>query len=58
MGAVSPYMNVGDRVKHPRLGIGTIIAFCKYGGVLIDYSNDKGVLVRVSHRDTLEVINE
>ena len=51
-------MNVGDRVKHPRLGIGTIIAFCKYGGVLIDYSNDKGVLVRVSHRDTLEVINE
>lgn len=51
-------MNVGDRVKHPRLGIGTIIAFCKYGGVLIDYSNDKGVLVRVSHRDTLEVLNE
>ncbi len=51
-------MKIGSRVKHPRLGKGTIIDFCKYGGVLVDYSDDKGVLVRVSHRDSLEVIDE
>lgn len=51
-------MSVGDRVKHSRLGKGTILAFCKYGGVIVDYSDDRGILVRVSHRDTLEVINE
>ena len=58
MGARGPKVKIGSRVKHPRLGEGIIIDFCKYGGVLIDYSNDKGVLVRVSHRDTIEVINE
>ena len=51
-------MKVGSRVKHSRLGEGIVIDFCKYGGVLIDYSCDKGVLVRVSHRDALEVIHE
>ena len=51
-------MKIGSRVKHARLGEGTIVAFCKYGGVLVDYTNDQGVLVRVSHRDTLEVIDE
>ena len=51
-------MKIGSRVRHVRLGEGTVIDFCKYGGVLVDYSNDKGVLVRVSHRDTLEVIHE
>ena len=51
-------MKIGTRVKHVRLGEGTIVAFCKYGGVLVDYSNDKGVLVRVSRRDSLEVIDE
>lgn len=51
-------MKIGSRVKHARLGEGTIIDFCKYDGVLVDYSNDKGVLVRVSHRDSLEVIDE
>ena len=51
-------MNVGDRVKHPRLGTGKIIALCKYGGILVNYSNDEGVLVRVSHKDTLEIIDE
>ena len=50
-------MKIGSQVKHTRLGEGTIVAFCKYGGVLVDYSDDKGVLVRVSHRDSLEVIN-
>ena len=51
-------MKIGSRVKHARLGEGTIVAFCKYGGVLVDYSSDKGVLVRVSHRDTLEILDE
>ena len=50
-------MKIGDRVKHPRLGVGVIIEFCKYGGVLVNYSNDRGVLVRVSHRDTLEKLD-
>ena len=51
-------MKIGSRVKHVRLGEGTIITFCKYGGVLVDYSNDRGILVRVSHRDSLEVLDE
>ena len=58
MGARGSEVKIGSRVKHVRLGEGTIVAFCKHGGVLVDYSNDKGVLVRVSHRDTLEVIDE
>ena len=51
-------MKIGSRVKHVRLGEGTVIAFCKYDGVMVNYSDDKGVLVRVSHRDSLEVIDE
>ena len=58
MGARGSEVKIGSRVRHERLGEGTIIAFCKYGGVMIDYSNDKGILVRVSHRDSLEVIHE
>lgn len=51
-------MKIGSRVRHVRLGEGIVVAFCKYDGVMVDYSNDKGVLVRVSHRDSLEVIDE
>ena len=51
-------MKIGSRVKHLKLGEGTVIDFCKYGGVLVNYSNDQGVLVRVSHKDSLEVIDE
>ena len=51
-------MKIGSRVKHARLGLGVVMAFCKYGGVLVNYSDDKGVLVRVSHRDSLEVLDE
>lgn len=51
-------MKIGSRIKHPRLGEGTIIEFCKYGGVLVNYSNDKGILVRVSHVSTLEILDE
>jgi len=58
LGARGSEVKIGSRVRHGRLGEGTIVAFCKYGGVLVDYSDDKGVLVRVSHRDTLEVLDE
>jgi len=50
-------MKIGSRVKHVKLGEGTIVAFCKYGGVLVNYSNDDGVLVRVSHRNNLELLH-
>lgn len=51
-------MKIGSRVKHARLGFGIVLDFCKYGGVLVNYSDDTGVLVRVSHRDSLEVLHE
>lgn len=51
-------MKVGSRVKHVRLGEGTVLAFGKYDGVMVNYSNDRGVLVRISHRSSLEVIDE
>ena len=51
-------MRIGSRVRHPRLGEGTIIEFCKFGGVLVNYSSDKGILVRVSHVSSLEIIDE
>lgn len=51
-------MKIGSRVRHVRLGEGTVIAFCKYDGVMVNFSDDKGVLVRVTHRDSLEVIDE
>ena len=51
-------MKIGTRVKHHRLGEGIVLDFCKYGGVLVNYSNDKGILVRVSHKDMLEVVDE
>lgn len=51
-------MKIGSRVKHVRLGEGIVLEFCKYGGVLVDFSNTLGILVRVSHKDCLEVIDE
>ena len=51
-------MTVGSRVRHSRVGEGVILDFCKYGGVLVDYSDDKGVLVRVSHISSLELLDE
>ena len=51
-------MKIGSRVKHARLGLGIVLDFCKYGGVRVNYSDDTGVLVRVSHRDSLEVLHE
>ena len=50
-------MKIGSRVRHRTLGVGVILDFCKYGGVLVDYTDDTGVLVRVSHRDTLELLD-
>lgn len=51
-------MRVGSIVKHKVLGVGKVIEFCKYSGVIVNYSNDEGILVRVSHIDSLELIDE
>ena len=50
-------MIVGSRVKHPRLGLGSILEFGKYGAVLVNFSNKDGVLVRAVHKSNLEVID-
>ena len=50
-------MTVGSRVKHPNLGFGNILEFRKYGGVLVDFSTKDGVLVRVVHKSSLEVVD-
>ena len=57
MGAIGPEMTVGSRVKHPKLGTGCILEFRKYNGVLVNFSNKQGVLVRVVHKKDLEVID-
>lgn len=58
MGARGSKVKIGSRVRHNRLGDGVVLEFCKYGGVLVDFSSTLGILVRVSHKDCLEVINE
>ena len=50
-------MTEGSRVKHPRLGTGRILEFRKYNGVLVNFSNKQGILVRVVHKKDLEVID-
>ena len=50
-------MKVGDRVRHPKLGIGTIIIVGKRG-YLIDFSSPEGVVVRGSSPELLELIDE
>ena len=50
-------MKVGDRVRHPRLGIGTIIIKGKCG-YLIDFSSPEGVVVRGSRPEQLELIDD
>ena len=49
---------VGARVYHPKLGYGVIIELKKYNGVMVDFSNSSGVLVRVCHLSSLEIIDE
>ena len=58
MGAIGSKMKIGSRVKHPRLGEGIVLEFRKHGGVMIDFSDQNGILVRVCHTSSLEVINE
>ena len=50
-------MKKGDRVRHPRLGEGVLYKIGKYGW-LVDFSNDKGVLVRGCRPEDLELIDE
>ena len=51
-------MTVGDAVRHKTKGwIGIVAAFWKRnGGVLVDFSDNKGIRFRCVHIDNLEVI--
>ncbi len=51
-------MKLGDRVKHPRLGVGIILQFCKHDGVMVNFSDKSGVLVRVVYIHDLEEVDE
>ena len=51
-------MITGTKVMHPTLGSGVILELCKYQMALVDFSNDKGVLVRKVRLIDLEVENE
>jgi len=50
-------MKVGHRVWHPKLGKGIILEFRKYNGVMVDFSDSSGVLVRVVKLEDLEFID-
>jgi hypothetical protein len=51
-------MKKGDMVMHPTLGRGKVLEGCKYGGLMIDYSGKTGIMVRVSHKDSVKRIDE
>jgi len=51
-------MKKGDIIAHSRLGRGKVLEVCKYGGLMINYSNKAGVMVRVSHKNSVERIDE
>ena len=48
---------VGCRVRHPKFGSGKVLELRKYNGVMVDFSDRQGVLVRVVHVSNLEVID-
>tara|TARA_B100000131_G_C17960875_1_gene550372 strand:+ start:138 stop:311 length:174 start_codon:yes stop_codon:yes gene_type:complete len=50
-------ISVGTRVRHPKFGIGTVLELRKYGGMMVDFSSKGGVLVRVVHKASLEVVD-
>lgn len=50
-------MNVGDRIRHSKLGVGIIIEVGRIG-YLIDFTSQGEVLVRGSRPEQLELINE
>ena len=51
-------MNKGDRVRHKTKGwIGIIHSFTKHG-VLVDWSDSTGVMVRSANLDSIELIQE
>ncbi len=58
MGSIGTDMKLGDRVKHPRLGVGIILQFCKHDGVMVNFSDKSGVLVRVVYIHDLEEVDE
>jgi len=48
---------VGNRVRHPKFGIGTVLELRKHNGAMVDFSDHSGVLVRVVRIDGLEVVD-
>lgn len=50
-------MKKGDRVIHARLGMGVLHTKTKYGW-MVDFSDSKGILIRVCKESDLEIINE
>jgi len=50
-------VNVGDRVIHPRLGMGTILEIGTRG-CIVDYSNEEGVLVRGTSFHDLTLVKQ
>ena len=50
-------MKEGDTVNHSKLGRGVVIRVCKYGGLMIDYSDKTGVKIRISHIDSVTPID-
>lgn len=53
-------MKVGDRVRHrTRYNVvGTVDSFGKYGAVLVNLSDERGIMFRRFHISSLEVIND
>ena len=45
-------------INHSKLGKGIVIKVCKYSGLMIDYSDKTGVMVRVSHKGSVKRIDE
>ena len=52
-------MKPGDRVKHKIKGwFGTVLEISTRGpGVMVDLSDEKGIMVRIIHFNNLEVVN-
>ena len=51
-------MKVGDRVRHKKKNIVGVVYEISKVSVVVDWSDDTGIMFRVSHIKDLEIINE
>ncbi len=58
MGTISAKMTPGTKIIHPTLGEGIILELRKYQMALVDFSTDKGVMVRKIRLQDVKVKNE